>query len=393
MDLAGHAKYLKTTLHGLIGRRPDHCIVCVSATTGLNSITTEHIGVCMYLNVPLVIVITKADCVGHSARPSSTRSKPKCKIRTNSYGETPSAAVGVADSAAADGSTASSPAIGRLMESIQQVLASLQRTAMVVSDEDQLVQLLQRSAEADRATGKELVPVFTVSNVTGDGLQLLKSYLFQLPTHAKSRLDLQQQSTCIRILGSIGNTDEREEVVYPRDEDLYSVKKEVRHSTNRCATTARETGNMETIGIAQRESPPTSAVKGVGLRCNSNSEDNLSCRRAEGSPPIPRIPRSHSSPDFAQLPPAAAPVADMLSNVDREFADLIDYNSTLATAENETPQKSGQTTRSGTPQQVRTKVLIGSIDAGKITVGEPMLFGPTSSGDFLSVSCMGCCWL
>ena len=31
IDLAGHQKYLKTTLHGLVGRSPDYCLLCISA--------------------------------------------------------------------------------------------------------------------------------------------------------------------------------------------------------------------------------------------------------------------------------------------------------------------------------------------------------------------------
>jgi GTPase len=31
IDLAGHQKYLKTTLHGLIGRQPEYAVLCVSA--------------------------------------------------------------------------------------------------------------------------------------------------------------------------------------------------------------------------------------------------------------------------------------------------------------------------------------------------------------------------
>ena len=31
IDLAGHEKYLKTTLHGLVGRAPQFCILTISA--------------------------------------------------------------------------------------------------------------------------------------------------------------------------------------------------------------------------------------------------------------------------------------------------------------------------------------------------------------------------
>ena len=55
IDLAGHSKYLKTTLHGLLVREPDHCLLCVSAKRGVQAMTTEHLGVAFALKLPLGI--------------------------------------------------------------------------------------------------------------------------------------------------------------------------------------------------------------------------------------------------------------------------------------------------------------------------------------------------
>jgi GTPase len=368
MDLAGHAKYLKTTLHGLVGRRPDHCIVCVSATTGLNSITTEHLGVCMYLNVPLIIVITKADCISFS-NGGAAKGKAQAKKRNNSYGESTTAT-----ESAAPLNSDSASALNRLVESIQQVLAGPQRTAATISTDAELVQLLQRSADADlSAAEKAVVPIFTVSNVTGEGLPLLRSYLFQLPTHAKSRLALQMQATCVRILGSIGNTEDREDVIFPRDEELYSVKKEVRHSTNRYAVGSAREDN-------QAEDADTSI--GAGMRCHSSSEDNLTSHsstaafKASTPPQAAAIKRPNSSPDL----PATAGKSSA-SAMNREFAQFVEFSAPSLV---DTVQ---QERRPAIPPAAsRTKVLIGSVDSGKIAVGEPMLFGPTSTGEFISVS-------
>jgi hypothetical protein len=375
MDLAGHTKYLKTTLHGLVGRRPDHCIVCVSATTGLNSITTEHLGVCMYLNVPLIIVITKADCIGHSTG-GVGKSKAQAKKRNNSYG---AGATGTASSEATAPASIveSTSALDRLVESIQQVLAGPQRTAATISNDAELVHLLQRSADAElSAAEKAVVPIFTVSNVTGEGLPLLRSFLFQLPTHAKSRLALQMQSTCVRILGSIGNTEEREDVVFPRDEELYSAKKEVRHSTNRYALGGARESN-------QGENADTSV--GAGMRCHSSSEDNLTSHgsstaafRASTPPQAAAIKRPNSSPD---LPATTGKVGSTVTV--RELAQFVEFSaSATALSDVALPERRPSTP----PAASRTKVLIGSVDSGKIAVGEPMLFGPTSTGEFISVS-------
>jgi hypothetical protein len=412
MDLAGHAKYLKTTLHGLIGRRPDHCIVCVSATTGLNSITTEHIGVCMYLKVPLMIVITKVDCVNAAAKADASKGKSKHKQRNNSYGAPCETAAAAEPDPVSTADATTSP-IGKLVESIQQILAGLQRSAMVVSNEDQLIQLLQTPAET------QVVPVFAVSNKTGEGVPLLRSYLFQLPTHAKSRLALQEQSACVRILGAIGNTDSESDrdsdVVYPKDEDLFSLKREVRHSSNRYALNPSplvKASGGASGGIAFGERSATSSGEKVGasgLRCNSTSEDNLASRLGEVCPGTPclkesaassaatarPLPRAYSAPDLPSVAATGYSNRATPTITDREFAEFVDHSasSPLSTPQQQLRKSSPSSSGCGTPQTSRTKVLIGSIESGKVTVGEPMLFGPTSKGEFLSVRLSLLCYL
>ncbi len=61
IDLAGHEKYLKTTLHGMSGFYPDYGMVVIGANMGLTDITKEHMNVAIALNIPFMIVITKVD--------------------------------------------------------------------------------------------------------------------------------------------------------------------------------------------------------------------------------------------------------------------------------------------------------------------------------------------
>ena len=61
MDLAGHEKYLKTTVFGVTGMFPDIGIVVIGANTGITKLTKEHIGILLYLKIPFVITITKID--------------------------------------------------------------------------------------------------------------------------------------------------------------------------------------------------------------------------------------------------------------------------------------------------------------------------------------------
>ena len=61
IDLAGHEKYLKTTIFGITGMFPDKGIVVIGANTGITKLTREHIGIMLYTNIPFMIIITKID--------------------------------------------------------------------------------------------------------------------------------------------------------------------------------------------------------------------------------------------------------------------------------------------------------------------------------------------
>ena len=60
-DLAGHEKYLKTTIFGLSSSRPDLCMIMVGANRGVLRMTIEHIFLCKTLKIPFCIVVTKID--------------------------------------------------------------------------------------------------------------------------------------------------------------------------------------------------------------------------------------------------------------------------------------------------------------------------------------------
>ncbi|ETO14349.1 GTP-binding protein 1 [Reticulomyxa filosa] len=61
IDLAGHEKYLKTTISGLTGCFPDYAFIVVGANMGISKMTKEHIQVAVALCVPLFVVCTKVD--------------------------------------------------------------------------------------------------------------------------------------------------------------------------------------------------------------------------------------------------------------------------------------------------------------------------------------------
>jgi len=61
IDLAGHEKYLKTTISGLTGCFPDYALIVVGANMGISKMTREHIQVAVALDIPLFVVVTKVD--------------------------------------------------------------------------------------------------------------------------------------------------------------------------------------------------------------------------------------------------------------------------------------------------------------------------------------------
>ena len=131
-DLAGHEKYLKTTITGLSSSYPDLCLITVGANMGLTKMTKEHIFLCVMLNIPFAIVITKIDI---------------CKNREQVFEET--------------------------MLSIKKLLKlpGIRRVTYKINSIDDI---LLTSKNRDN---NAIVPMFFISNVTGQGVDLLKTYL------------------------------------------------------------------------------------------------------------------------------------------------------------------------------------------------------------------------
>lgn len=57
-DLAGHERYLRTTVFGLLSSSPNYCLLMVAANNGLIGMSKEHLGIALALNVPVMVVIT-----------------------------------------------------------------------------------------------------------------------------------------------------------------------------------------------------------------------------------------------------------------------------------------------------------------------------------------------
>lgn len=127
IDLAGHEKYLKTTLHGMTGFYPDYGMVVVGANMGLTDITREHIQVAVSLNMPLMVVITKIDLAPRHV-------------------------------------------FERTKESVAKLIEAKMRgkTITWITEEEQITSM---------QTPRKQIPIFCVSNKTGEGIGLLRQYI------------------------------------------------------------------------------------------------------------------------------------------------------------------------------------------------------------------------
>ncbi|KAK2918430.1 hypothetical protein Q8A73_002801 [Channa argus] len=155
IDLAGHHKYLKTTIFGLTSYCPDFAMLVVSANTGIAGTTREHLGLAMALKVPIFIVVSKVDL---------------CSRGT----------------------------VERTVRQLERVLKQpgCNKVPMVVSNPDDAVTAAQQFTQSTCVT-----PIFTLSSVSGENLDLLKVFLNILPplSNSKEQEELMQQLTEFQV--------------------------------------------------------------------------------------------------------------------------------------------------------------------------------------------------
>ncbi|KAL9083982.1 MAG: hypothetical protein Q9159_005475 [Coniocarpon cinnabarinum] len=135
-DLAGHERYLRTTVFGLLSSEPNYCLLMVAANNGLVGMSKEHLGIALALNVPVMVVVTKIDiCPPHI---------------------------------------------------LQQTLTQLQK--ILKSPGARKIPILIKGREdcintASQFVSQRICPIFQVSNVTGESLELVREFLNILPHH------------------------------------------------------------------------------------------------------------------------------------------------------------------------------------------------------------------
>ena len=132
LDLCGHEKYLKTTMYGVSALMPHYAIILIGTNMGVQRMTKEHLGIVISLGIPFFIVFTKIDIA-----PKEVKDKTINTFTT-------------------------------LLKT------GLQKTVFNVKSKD------EATFAAKDISGGNLVPIFQVSTVTGDGIEYLKTFLSKL---------------------------------------------------------------------------------------------------------------------------------------------------------------------------------------------------------------------
>ncbi|RWS29736.1 GTP-binding protein 2-like protein [Leptotrombidium deliense] len=154
IDLAGHQKYLRTTVFGLMGHLPHLAIMVVSAVSGIAGTAREHFGLALALDVPLILVVNKVDI-------------------------------------------ATTDTVSNTVQQIESLLKSVacKKVPMEVNTKDDAITAASCMSES------KITPIFTVSCVTGFGVDLLYTFLNVLSpcVSNKEREKLMQQNTEFQI--------------------------------------------------------------------------------------------------------------------------------------------------------------------------------------------------
>ncbi|TPX13051.1 uncharacterized protein E0L32_006477 [Thyridium curvatum] len=137
-DLAGHERYLRTTVFGLLSSSPNYCLLMVAANNGLVGMSKEHLGIALALNVPVMVVITKIDiCPPNILEQTITQ-------------------------------------ITRILKS-----PGARKIPIFIKNRDECV------STATQFVSQRICPIFQVSNVTGENLDLVRTFLNILPHHGR----------------------------------------------------------------------------------------------------------------------------------------------------------------------------------------------------------------
>lgn len=130
-DLAGHERYLKTTVAGMTGQMPDYALLLVGANMGVQRMTKEHLGLALALKIPFALVVTKIDIAPPNILEATLND------------------------------------LKRILK-----MRGIRKISMNVRNKTDSVRAAKSVAD-----GEAVVPLFQVSSVTGDGIDLVRHFM------------------------------------------------------------------------------------------------------------------------------------------------------------------------------------------------------------------------
>ena len=142
IDLAGHEKYLKTTIKGIQSNIIDYAGVIINANSGIQIMTREHISLVYTLKIPIFIVYTKIDIT------------PSNIYDTN---------------------------LGYISTFITKQLRLIPKCINTIADfTDVFASYIEFENNRSKFIDNLIVPIIPMSNTTGIGIDLIKYYLANL---------------------------------------------------------------------------------------------------------------------------------------------------------------------------------------------------------------------
>ncbi|QDS75856.1 hypothetical protein FKW77_001530 [Venturia effusa] len=247
-DLAGHERYLRTTVFGLLSSEPNYALLMVAANNGLVGMSKEHLGIALALNVPVMVVITKIDI---------------CP-----------------------------PQI------LEQTITQLSKILKSQGARKIPIFIKNREDCVDTATqfiSRRICPIFQVSNVTGESLDLVRTFMNILPHHGNYNIDAPfefhvNDTFSVPFVGTVVSGIVKSGIVHSGDTVLVGPDSLGNFATTKIRSIERKRINVPASAAGQSAS---FALRGVRRR--DVRKGMVVLHRPEPPLPMPRVYREFTA--------------------------------------------------------------------------------------------------
>ena len=196
VDLCGHERYLKTTMLGMVGLVPDYVLIVVGANLGLSRMTKEHLGIALALNLPFLVVVTKADMVSDEVMKQTLAELTKL-LSANVVGKKP-LIIDYDDDDDSNSGRADGQAVDGLIAETRELRVHTQAQAQTqarLSDAQEA--LLDKAVQM--INSERICPIFKVSSVSARGIPQLARFLYKLKSRNGSSKEMKHASAPVEF--------------------------------------------------------------------------------------------------------------------------------------------------------------------------------------------------